>query len=75
METIDWTAVVECNEELFNPEMRVRIKICEAAQNFIMNGQIEMTTEASKALAVFMLEVKGILAQHRIEQEPEKEEG
>ena len=69
LDAIDWKEIEEANAELFDPKMRVRIRIWEAAQNFIMNGSVEMTTEVSKALAVFMLEVKNALEYHNIERQ------
>ena len=71
---IDWKAIEECNAELFNPQMRTRIAIWEAAQQFIIEGKIDHTREMFRALNVFMVEVKRILAYQNIEREPEAEE-
>ena len=71
---IDWKAIEECNAELFNPQMRTRIAIWEAAQQFIIEGKIDHTTEMFKALNVFMVEVKRVLAYHNIERQLEEDE-
>ena len=71
---IDWKAIEECNAELFNPQMRTRIAIWEAAQQFIIEGKIDHTTEMFRALNVFMVEVKRVLAYHNIERQLEEDE-
>jgi len=73
-DNVDWKAIEECNAELFNPEMRTRIAIWEAAQQFIIEGKIEHTTEMFRALNVFMVEVKRVLAYHNIERQLEEDE-
>lgn len=73
MDAVDWKAIEEANAELFDPKMRVRIRIWEATQAFIMNGSIEMTREVSQGLSIFMLEVKQALEYHNIERQDEEQ--
>ena len=71
---IDWKAIEECNAELFNPQMRTRIAIWEATQQFIIEGKIEHTTVMFKDLNVFKVEDKRIIAYQNIERELEEDE-